>query len=779
MKLTFLGAEYPLVKSFTLEHGELIKSPYPNAFRFTSYTHDVHTLEEFFALSTKYAAQDFCLLKGEISRELKNESRAGATATEDSTSWVCLDIDGLKNGMTVDRLLEAIGADDVDHIVQYSASAGVDPDRGLSAHVFFMLSAPTSAPFLKQWLMHLNLGTPVLLQEIGLTRTGNALRWPLDITTCQNDKLLYIAAPVLGKGVKDSLKGKRMSIIKRKLTAFPTSRMKVDVQKVRSGAKELLNKLRKEAGYAVIKDNQYKARQGVAFLSAPGEAVITGMKVERGFVYFNLNGGNSWGYYHPEDNPEYIFNFKGEPNYRTEDLLPEYWKSVKDSDVNKELGVEYFAIRDFESDTLYNGHYDKSKNELVIAKAASETRLRSFVKQHGMAVPDFWPDWQLVYDPQSTTKYDPEQRIINLYSQSEFYELSPKRAAKLPATIDKIITSAVGTDEIKAHFLNWLAFIVQFRQLPKTAWVLIGEEGTGKGMLYNRIIKPMLGANNCTMISMKTMEGEFTGWMENKLLVFCDEIQFSKMKDPEYTAARMRTWIVEPTVEIRKHYRGVFTAPNYAGYIIASNKPDPALLSQTDRRFNVGQFQPNKLELTDKEVNELIDKELPGFFQHLLAMKVDLDAVRTVLKTEDREQLQKIGVTSVDELAGALLKGDLEYLLDQLPSSKDPIFQTPAANAYRSLMEEILSKKYTKLFREELFIIFDYAIGGMPRSPNKFTSLLKHHRIHTKKVRRDETVAMGLDLNWDTSSKWFVEQSDRLVTKSSGKVVPLAKRAKV
>jgi len=56
--------------------------------------------------------------------------------------------------------------------------------------------------------------------------------------------------------------------------------------------------------------------------------VITEMKVERGFVYFNLNGGDSWAYYHPENNPDYILNFKGEPAYLTKELLPDYWQQL-------------------------------------------------------------------------------------------------------------------------------------------------------------------------------------------------------------------------------------------------------------------------------------------------------------------------------------------------------------------------------------------------------------------------------------------------------------------
>jgi hypothetical protein len=69
-------------------------------------------------------------------------------------------------------------------------------------------------------------------------------------------------------------------------------------------------------------------------MSKPGEATITGIKRDRGFVYLNLNGGDSWGYYHSEDNAEYIYNFKGEPVYKTSELLPEYWASINKVDAD-------------------------------------------------------------------------------------------------------------------------------------------------------------------------------------------------------------------------------------------------------------------------------------------------------------------------------------------------------------------------------------------------------------------------------------------------------------
>ena len=46
--------------------------------------------------------------------------------------------------------------------------------------------------------------------------------------------------------------------------------------------------------------------------------------------------------------------------------------------------------------------------------------------------------------------------------------------------------------------------------------------------------------------------------------------------------------------------------------------------------------------------------------------------------------------------------------------------------------------------RDELRIIYERTVGKTPESPNKFTALLKHHRIHTKKVRVHDQSVYGL-----------------------------------
>jgi hypothetical protein len=69
-------------------------------------------------------------------------------------------------------------------------------------------------PALKQFLIALNFSIERLKNALALTKTGNSLRYGLDITTCQSDKLIYIAHPIC-KGFKPPVT-KRIEYVKRK-----------------------------------------------------------------------------------------------------------------------------------------------------------------------------------------------------------------------------------------------------------------------------------------------------------------------------------------------------------------------------------------------------------------------------------------------------------------------------------------------------------------------------------------------------------------------------------
>ncbi len=758
MDIYFLEAAVPLTKAYTKSStGQLTKTPYPMTWEFTSHARKLSTLTALHQDLMKHAALGHCLLKGPISKPLVKESRAGSTNTNDATEFIVLDLDGLpdtfmlpdatgvehKVAVTLDSFLKAIGLDQISHIVQWSASYGIENTK-LRAHVFFMLDKPMVAPLLKQWLIQLNHQTSMLNAAMGLTSTGNSISWALDISACQNDKLIYIAPPIL-KGIKDPLPKGRITLNKRKLDKVSV------IGQINSHAKnqELTHKRigeLRELANLPKKKIAFKMHGSVEVMVKPDSATITDMKQERGFVYFNLNGGDSWAYYHPESNPDYIFNFKGEPAYLTKDLLPDYWNDLTKVGARaNSSGLTYLAFCDRATSSYYRGTYDTVTDELALTHAKNETIVRHFAQQNGLPLGKFIPEWNLTFDPKDNVRVDFANMTVNEFQLTEYMKATARQVKQCPKTIYRVINHALGDDApITEHFINWLAFILRERDRTKTAWVLHGTTGTGKGVLFANILRPIFGVKQTAGQNMQGLGEQYNHWMRQSLIVFVDEVQTKALMNEQGVIAKLKNYITEKFVPIREMYKGTQECRNYTNWILASNKPDPITIDAEDRRMNVAKYQPNKLVLTDADM-EKIASELQAFHDYLLYYPVDNAKAGTVMSTTDRQTMISISESSVDTVGNAILEGRFGFLMEQLPSSTT----NTASNVklfnetedYKQVLINLLSPTRTdrnngkcNISRDELKTIFNYVVGGMPTTPNKFTSLLKHHRIHMQDV---------------------------------------------
>lgn len=767
MKIVFLEASVPLTKTYSKTKSGVTKTPYPFAWEFTSHEEDVLTLSQFEAVLKKHAALGHCALKGTISRPLVKESRAGSTDTSATTEWIVLDLDGLPptveiagqaqpQTLTVDLLLYEMGLGDISYIVQWSASMGIENQR-LRAHVFMQLDKPMAAPLIKQWLIQKNMEVSFLSKSMGLTKTGNAISWPLDVSACQNDKLIYIAPPTL-KGIKDPLSGQpRIQLIRRKADKLNLNSTPINTTaKNRELTHKRIADLRDEAGLPPRKI-KYKVVGSQEVMLAPDESVITEMKTERGFVYFNLNGGDSWAYYHPENNPDYILNFKSEPAYLTKELLPDYWQQLTgtgSSTRTSSTGLLYLAFCDRRTGVYWRGTYEAATDVLDINPAKNETQLRHFAKQYGVPIGDFVPEWDLVFDPDDMVRVDSQNRMVNKFQPTSIMLNAGKAPKAVPPTINKVLTHALGGDkEIVKHFINWLATIVQTRDRTRTAWVMHGVEGTGKGLLINNIIKPMFGTH-VALRRMEELNEKYNHFMEGSFLVFVDEVQTKALQNEQGVMAKLRNFITEETVPIRQMYANAIEVRNYTNWIFSSNMSDPVSIKRGDRRFNVGKYQPIRLEMTDAEV-EKIAKEVQAFYNYLYDYPADFELAGKVIESNDRETLISISENSIDTVGNAVINGDFHFFIDQLPtdeSHKRNAMQMNRVTEYitvlRTLIERTTPDGKCNLAREELRTLFDYCVGNIPTTPNKFTSLLKHHRIHLAPVWVNNKTVRGTQTKW-------------------------------
>ncbi len=767
MDLYFLKADKPIRKKY--EHdaeGNLVKHSYPNVYEVSSSEERVSTIEEFVSALESHAISGETLVKGELGRPLLSESRAGATDGDKKTNWICLDLDGISNYQSVDLFLSSIAASDIDYILQWSSSMGIENNAGFRCHIFMLLDQPTHPAMLKNWLMHLNLTTPTIAQQLELTKTASALRWPLDVTTCQNDKLLYIAPPELIPPVADPYpstgNNPRISLQKRGQRTLKLPYPIASKETIRQLADDKINELRKAAKLPKRRATTYKYQSGTEYIANPDTAIVTETKLERGFVYLNLNGGDSWAYYHTESNPHFIHNFKGEPSYRTADLLPEYYAKISANTPTVSVsptGTTYLAFRDFRSSTYYNGHYNAGTNELVLAQAKSETQLRHFMEQHGQELGPYVPDWNIIFDPQSTVVVDSVRQTINTYKPSAYMaNRTPPRpnSTFLPPTIYKVIAHAVGNDGVALErLLNWIACIVQFKDKCGTAWILHGTEGTGKGLLFHSILTPILGMENTTMKRMEELESDFNGYMENNLLVFIDEMETGRSLYHTKIASKLKNFITEPYVSIRRMYQAAFDARSYVNLVFISNKGGAVHVPPEDRRFNVGTFQTEKLSITPAEVDG-IAAELDDFYAFLMHYPADRALARTPLINEARAKVINISTAALDGVLEAVRLGNMEFLWDQLVDKNKRVamdFETGYRyDAYRAVVLDLLSSQSTTISRDELHAITNWCVGDMPVSPHKFASLLKHHKTELETVWKGGRTCRGIKLQ----QKWKI-----------------------
>jgi hypothetical protein len=770
--INFLGAAVPLTKTFCLEkNGSLTKDAYPLVSNVTSYEEEVSKPLDLYNAIKRHADQGHCMLKGLLTRPLVQESRRGTTKTNDKTEVICLDFDR-HECVDLDEELERVGLGDITYVLQWSASQGTPGTEGtISCHVFMLLDGEVPAPDLKAWLMGINLNH--FRDTVRLSRSKTVLSWPLDITTCQNDKLLYIATPIF-KNMKDPLKA-RISLVPKKLARLPVERIgTTNINTLKVAERKLLNELRK------LEDLPARTAKtswvGTCEIqNKPDVATVTDIREGDDFIRLNINGGDSWAYWHAKDNFELIHDFKSDTWYKTKEFLPEYYSELVEqrnslASTPTDDGDLILAFRDFKTAEYYNGLWNPANNKLELYRAKNETQLDHWMRSHGRVIGDYIPVWEMVYNPLEDWVVDAEQHRINTFKPSSYFYLEPKADAKFPA-IEYLIKHLLGCssqdEALYQHFINWLAVVFQRKGTsnhPITSWVIHGTEGTGKGSFFSKVVTPLFGFENVFAAGVSNIEEGFNGWMQNKLFIMIEEIDVDDFKDKGRVSAKLKVYITEPKIPFRQMRQTAVFMETYASFLFASNKKQPVQIPENDRRYNCGNYQRDMLKYPG---DDAIEAELEAFAQFLLAHKADAEAANKVLQTEARERIQKLGVTSIDETCRHIIEGDFDALWMSMPDERllnESGIQnkhTQDAQAYSVLMKRLLldvvNEPRNALTRDEMQLILQYNVGNMPEKPNKFTSLLRHHNIETKQGRRNGQKTYIFDVEWKISDELRAE----------------------
>ena len=231
----------------------------------------------------------------------------------------------------------------------------------------------------------------------------------------------------------------------------------------------------------------------------------------------------------------------------------------------------------------------------------------------------------------------------------------------------------------KEYFLNWLAYVFITHKKTMNTIIFKGIEGTGKGLLFEKIIQKVFPKNQTTVISNDELNNSFNEFLENKSFIIANEVQDYTNKKSVYE--KLKQWITDEMVNLNAKHTRMRNATNFVNFLIFSNNDYPVPITITDRRYSVINTSEEKLEiLAEKYLNmniieyiERLTNEAELFLYELAKYGFDELKARKILLTKEREQIifnteekTKILKRKLKELDVNFLQNEFitEYLFD-------------------------------------------------------------------------------------------------------------------
>ena len=789
MEVVFLSAKKRLSKEITADGTK----PYPLIKNFTSshfdITPDKKGLNKLYKLLTEQAEAGACLHKGGLKQPLQDEPRAFMSDRNATTELLVLDIDGLRTipGEDLQAMADKIVLQlpevfhNVSYIAQASASLGVKKGQ-VSMHLFFLMDMPVHPKTLKDYLRMLNYQSEFLAEQITLSANGQSLSYILDPSVADNSKLIYIAPPKFD-GVEDPYPKGRFIKVDRgsPILEISSSLIGVNPEKVHSLGLHIKDNLRK-------KNNLPKKTGKVSTVNVSGEMqevlqnpdkmTIQISRVSEPFVNCNVNGGDSGAYYFLLTNPHYMFNFKGEPVWEIEKADPDFYKSIFEifaDKIDADTKKKPLVLRDFYTDTYYNGVFDETKQQFSDEYPLTPTNkssINDFLKSHGRPSMDFVPDARVIFDP-STDKgvqLDEVPYYVNLFRRTSYMlqaeknvkELSYGEAIqiqKVAPNFHKLVMHILGNGKPEfEHFINWLAYIYQNKRKAMTAWIFTGIPGTGKGLFVHKVLKPLFGELQTPMRSLENIEEQFNLYMRTALFLIVDEFRMADSGHVGKMADKLKHQITEPTLTIRAMRTNQIELPSFTNFIFLTNRADAVKIEDSDRRYNVAPRQEQKIEQVHPELLEnlsALEKELYIISGVLEKFKVDARMAHTALENDAKKEMKEVSMSILEEFANAIRTRNLEYFTEILDIPLTNTFDAGGiSTAQRYVKEWIATMGHETIIPLSHFkVVYDVMTDSRNTlSQRDFSKRMTRLNIKTarKRISKDRSAGIprGVVLTW-------------------------------
>jgi phage/plasmid-associated DNA primase len=341
------------------------------------------------------------------------------------------------------------------------------------------------------------------------------------------------------------------------------------------------------------------------------------------------------------------------------------------------------------------------------------------------------------YEPtDSLCVFQNKNRLLNTYKAPSILKKTKEITHTNFPTINKIMDNLVGFDaNAKEWVFNWLAGIFQTPTIKVTTGIIFhGDQGTGKGLVFEKIMSKML-ETNYNKVGFNQLNSEFNSWLKNVQLVFCNEITHYENK--QQVSQSMKDYISESTFTLREMRKDPCIYPNYTRIIVASNGMIPFRVETTDRRWSV--FKSKKLSdgyNVYKMLNENIEEECLGFLNFLLNYKIDKKKENSPYLNQERTDIVKANMNSCEAFIYEIeSQKNLRDFIDEYKSytqEKDSLVIDSFSDGY------IVYENKEYMFSRELYRLYEEFCRnegyGHKAYRNTLTSHLKSVGYETERI---------------------------------------------
>jgi len=232
-----------------------------------------------------------------------------------------------------------------------------------------------------------------------------------------------------------------------------------------------------------------------------------------------------------------------------------------------------------------------------------------------------------------------------------------------------------GNSEYFRWVLNWIACFFKTLEKSQVSLVLKGEQGTGKGILFERIFAPLFGEDFCVVVDDDRLGSNFKNWIDNTLFFNLNEIAHD-MRGRKSVKNFIKMLVTDRSMQVEKKYENATRAEIFGNVLITSNENYPLEVEPSDRRFTVISTGKSlkKIGINTSELIRDIELELESFAYYLKNYACDISLYHTALDTPEKRALIDGTTDRFTLFARAITEMDLDYF-SELEDGKDKLYE--------------------------------------------------------------------------------------------------------